>query len=230
MLRPSRQGNIRQRPTIHLTCIRRIRMTTRHQPKHEHSASPSDRWSHGMIQPGNWSIFCSNNLKTWNSLLPTLKFTYNSKPHATRKESPYFLQLGYNPIGIPTAYQKMNTPANKERLRWLSEAQKEAEAAHELHSLTNYDGMNHMRNQAIQEKVWLEWKHLKLQYETKKLVPKQEGPFKTEEFLSPLNHQLKLPKQGKIHPIFHTTLLSPYLESDIHRKNFLMPPTDLVNG
>ena len=74
----------------------------------------------------------SNNPKTWNSLLPTLKFAYNSKPHATRKESPYLLQLGYDPIGIPTAYQKTNTPANEERLRQLSKAQKEAEAAHKL--------------------------------------------------------------------------------------------------
>ena len=78
------------------------------------------------------SIFCSNNPKTWNSLLPTLKFTYNSKSHATIKESPYFLQLGYNPIGISTAYPKTNTPANKERLKRLQEARKEAEAAHKL--------------------------------------------------------------------------------------------------
>ena len=38
------------------------------------------------------------------------------------------------------------------------------------------------------EKVWLESKHLKLQYETKKLAPKPEGPFETEEVLSPLNY------------------------------------------
>ena len=78
------------------------------------------------------SIFCSNNLKTWNSLLPTLEFAYNSKSHATRKESPYFLQLGYDPIEIPMAYPKTNTPANEERLKRLQEARKEAEAAHKL--------------------------------------------------------------------------------------------------
>ena len=80
------------------------------------------------------------------------------------------------------------------------------------------------------EKVWLESKHLKLWYKTKKLVPKREGPFEIEEVLSPLNSQLKLLKQWKIYPVFHATLLSPYLESDIHRKNFLTPPPDLVNG
>ena len=80
------------------------------------------------------------------------------------------------------------------------------------------------------DKVWLESKHLKLCYETKKLAPKREGPFEIEEVLSPLNYRLKLPKQWKIHPVVHATLLLPYLESDIHGKNFLMPPPDLVNG
>ena len=126
-----------------------------------------------MIQPGNLSIFCSNNLKTWNSLLPTLEFAYNSKPHATRKESPYFLQLGYDSIGIPTAYQKTNTPANEERLRQLSEAQKEAEAAHKLARQTMMEHITQGTKPFKKgEKVWLESKHLKLQYETKKLAPK----------------------------------------------------------
>ena len=88
-----------------------------------------------------------------------------------------------------------------------------------------------MWNQAIQEgdKVWLESKNIKLRYETKKLAPKREGPFEIEEVLSPLNYQLSLLKQWKIHPIFHATLLLPYLESDTHGKNFHMPPPDLVN-
>ena len=93
-----------------------------------------------------------------------------------RKESLYFLQLGYDPIGIPTAYQKTNTPANKERLRQLSEAQKEAEAAHKLARQTMMERITRGTKPFKKgEKVWLESKHLKLRYETKKLVPKREG-------------------------------------------------------
>ena len=105
----------------------KLNMSTAHHPQTDGAMERSNQEIEVYL-----SIFCSNNPKTLNSLLPTLKFTYNSKPHATRKESPYFLQLGYDPIGIPTAYQKTNTPANEERLRRLTEAQKEAEAAHEL--------------------------------------------------------------------------------------------------
>ena len=66
------------------------------------------------------------------SLLPTLEFAYNSKPHATQKESPLFLQMGYNPLTIPTTYPKTNVPDTQERLLLLQEARKEADAAHEL--------------------------------------------------------------------------------------------------
>ena len=90
----------------------KLNMSTAHHPQTDGATERSNQEIKAYLL-----IFCSNNLKTWNSLLPTLKFAYNSKPHATRKESPYFLQLGYDPIGIPTAYQKTNTPANEERLR-----------------------------------------------------------------------------------------------------------------
>ena len=74
----------------------------------------------------------SNNPETWHSLLPTLEFAYNSKPHATQKESPFYLQMGYDPKAIPTTYPKTNLPETQDRLLILQEAWKEAEAAHEL--------------------------------------------------------------------------------------------------
>ena len=204
----------------------KLNMSTAHHPQTDGATERSNQEIEAYL-----SIFCSNNPKIWNSLLPTLEFAYNSRPHATRKESPYFLQLGYDPIGIPTAYQKTNTPANEERLRILQEARKEAEAAHELARRTMMERITRGAKPFKKgEKVWLESKNLKLRYETKKLAPKREGPFEIEEVLSPLNYRLKLPKQWKIHPVFHATLLSPYLESDIHGKNFSMPPPDLING
>ena len=51
-----------------------------------------------------------------------------------------------------------------------------------------------------------------------------------EEVLNPLNYRLQLPNTWRIHPIFHATLLSPYKENDIHGKNFIEPPPDLIEG
>ena len=82
----------------------------------------------------------------------------------------------------------------------------------------------------LHDKVWLESKHLKLCYASKKLAPKREGPFKIIEVLSPLNYRLELPKSWKIHPVIHATLLSPYHENNIHGTNYPSPPPDLIEG
>ena len=63
-----------------------------------------------------------------------------------------------------------------------------------------------------------------------KFAPKREGPFTITKVLSPIIYQLRLPKTWKIHPVFHTSLLSPYRENEVHGKNFPVPPPDLING
>ena len=62
------------------------------------------------------------------------------------------------------------------------------------------------------------------------ITSKWEGPFCISKVLGPLTYQLKLPEQWKIHPIFHTTLLTPFKENNIHRHNYINPPPDLIDG
>ena len=176
-------------------------------------------------------IFCGNNPERWSTLLPVLEFSYNQKPHAKMTRSPFYLMYGDNPTAIPIAYQKTNLPSVNDRLNSLHLARDEAQAAHEL-----------ARRQMLQritskfkpfqkgDKVWLESKNLKLRYESRKLAPKREGPFKIQEVLGPLTYRLELPKQWKIHPIFHATLLTPYKENDTYGENFNQPPPDLIDG
>jgi len=58
----------------------------------------------------------------------------------------------------------------------------------------------------VGNKVWLESKHLKLRYKSKKIAPKREGPFWIIEVLNPLNYRLELPHSWRIHPVIHVTL------------------------
>ena len=46
--------------------------------------------------------------------------------------------------------------------------------------------------------------------------------------LSPIDYQLTLPGQWKIHDVFHIDLLTPYREMEFHGPNYAQPPPDLV--
>ena len=78
--------------------------------------------------------------------------------------------------------------------------------------------------------VWLKAKNLSLPYRTIKLAPWWHGPFKITKAISPVVYQLELPHQWSIHPIFHTSLLTPYVETDAHGPNFSWLPPDLTKG
>ena len=82
----------------------------------------------------------------------------------------------------------------------------------------------------VNDKVWLESKNLKIPYESRKLSPKQEGPFLIKEVLGPVTYRLTLPKQWKIHNVFHAALLTPFKETTFHGTIETRPPPDLVDG
>jgi hypothetical protein len=80
------------------------------------------------------------------------------------------------------------------------------------------------------QKVWLNTKNLTLPYESIKLAPKRHGPFVIEEVQSPVVYRLRLPPQWNIHPVFHTLLLTPYIETMEHSENYSRPPPNMIEG
>jgi hypothetical protein len=42
--------------------------------------------------------------------------------------------------------------------------------------------------------------------------------------------QVEIPRRWKIHNVFHTNLLTPYKETELHGPNFTQPPPDLIEG
>src|SRR5947208_16018609 len=70
------------------------------------------------------------------------------------------------------------------------------------------------------QKVWLEATNLKMTHPTAKLVPRRYRPFVVKSVISSIVYQLDIPKHWKIHDVFHTSLLSPYVM--IH-PNFYFP-------
>jgi Chromo (CHRromatin Organisation MOdifier) domain len=76
----------------------------------------------------------------------------------------------------------------------------------------------------------LDGRNLNINYASKKLAPKREGPFEVIKKIGTNTYRLKLPPGWKIHNVFNTMLLSPYTETDTHGPNFLRPPPLRVKG
>jgi hypothetical protein len=69
------------------------------------------------------------------------------------------------------------------------------------------DNRLNRRRFAVGDQVWLEGRNIKTHQPTAKLAPKCHGPFPIVRVLSPINYQLKLPAQWKIHDVFHIDLI-----------------------
>jgi hypothetical protein len=80
----------------------------------------------------------------------------------------------------------------------------------------------------VGDKVWLTGHNLRLHYPSRKLAPRQEGPFEIVQVVSPVAFRLRLPLTWKIHDVFHASLLSSYKETVEHDLNYSNPPGDLI--
>ena len=80
------------------------------------------------------------------------------------------------------------------------------------------------------DQVWLEATHLKLPNQGTKLNPKHYGPFKILKEISPVAFKLDLPISWTIHPVFHMSLLTPYVKTPAHGPNYSCPPPDLIDN
>jgi hypothetical protein len=133
---------------------------------------------------------------------------------------------------IPRTHQPTrigNVPAIEERKSQLLEARKSAqEAISKAQSLWTKDP--HFQQYHVDQKVWLEGTHLRTTHPTTKLRAKHFGPFKVMEVLSTVMYRLDLPPAWRIHNAFHTAVLHPYKEMELHGPNFMETPPDLVEG
>ena len=176
------------------------------------------------------SIFCTNNLEEWSTMLTTMEFTHNNRRHADRQNTPFELMLGITPVAIPLSFENTKYPTIEERMKKLIHEREEALAAHEL-ARSRMAGRR--RDMLILfekgQKVWLDSRNLKTSYH-KKIGPKREGPFEIDEVLGPVTYRLKLPATWKIHNVFHAVLLRPFTETEAHGNNFPRPAPDLLEG
>ena len=162
--------------------------------------------------------------------LPLAQYTKNSWPSATTKKTPFDLLIGFTPrVHQPT--RRTQIPTLEQRLTSIKEAKEAAQEAQRQVQASWIKEKPRFKPYDIGSKVWLEGTNLRLPSNTMpKLSPRRYGPFEVVSIISPIVYKLRLPPSWKIHDVFHTSLLTPYKETEQHGPNFLEPPPDIVEG
>ena len=157
-----------------------------------------------------------------------VKFTHNAAIHSVTGKFLFFLIMGYEPQSYPLL-RKTFLPALKQWLNQIEDVQKEAKAAHKLAQQCMREWtFSCFKPWKVGDKVWLETRNLKLQVPSRKLPAKWTSPFEITQVVSSVAFQLKLPKQWKIHDVFHASTLSSYRKTPEHSPNFPQPPLELI--
>ena len=181
---------------------------------------------------GQYLCICSNfHQDDWASLLPIIEFAHNACPHCSTQKTPFEIWYGFNPTFKPPLYLQTRLQSVDVLIQYLEQICKEVTAA--LHLATK-----EMRSRGPQKPthkfhkddlVLLEAMNLQTTHPKTKLAPWWYGPFKVI-WASSMNCRLELPPQMRIHPVFHNSLLKPYMETLAHGPNFTWPPLEIIGG
>src|SRR5580692_4691952 len=170
-------------------------------------------------------LYTSARQDDWEQWLPLATFVHNRWPNATTKQSPHEVLLGYQPSATQGLSKLTNNEAAENRQRLIKEHQTAA-----VQALNQVAGTKPSNQYKVGDQVWLEAKHLTLPYASAKLAPKRHGPFQIVKEISPVAYQLELPKAWTIHNVFHSSILTPYKETDEHGDNYQRPPPEMIDN
>src|SRR6267142_1588452 len=167
------------------------------------------------------------NQEDWSDWLAVTTLVHNNSANSTTGFAPNELLIGWEP---PLSAEQGESTNNSTAEEQASKLQNNRILAIQALNRTAIKDTPTTPRWTIGQKVWLDGKNLPLSYGTIKLVPRRYGPFKITKIVSPVAYHLELPAQWNIHPVFHASLLTPYIETDSHGPNFSRPPPDLIKG
>ncbi len=180
--------------------------------------------------------FCNYRQDNWVKWLPYAEFSHNSRIHSATGRAPFELWYGFIPRMFPAVLTSDSTvPAVDQHLQNLAEIRKEAEASlqttTELMTRSNSDWTKDSQPYKKGDLLWLDEKNLKTTQPKAKLAAKRHGPFSITDVLGPVTYRLDIPKTWKrVHPVFHASLLTLYVETEAHGPHFPCAPAELVEG
>uniref|UniRef100_A0A0W0F4X9 Putative reverse transcriptase-rnase h-integrase n=1 Tax=Moniliophthora roreri TaxID=221103 RepID=A0A0W0F4X9_MONRR len=158
-------------------------------------------------------LFVSKRQDDWVDWLPTAEFVLNSQVHTAHDKSLFKV-----------------FPALEACLEDLKKIREEAEAALRMGKEKMKEAYEEGKRKAhefkVGDKVWLAAKDIKIHQASRKLGPRQLGPFEMVEHIGDLDYHLKLPLAMKVHNVFYVNRLSPWKGNEVNGQ--WAPPPEAV--
>ena len=203
-------------------------MSTAYHPQTDGQAERSNQGIEAYMR-----IFTTTHPEKWTEHIPLIEFTHNNHKNATTQQTPFKLLMGYDPRTFPTegAHYLSNVPSLQERLVGLHKLRMEALESMQLAQDKLAEKYQIRETTFIPgQMVWIDARNLRRTGLPRKLQPRKEGPFKVLRRVGTHAYQLALPRQWKIHPVFHASLLTRTIETEEYGEPYERPPPDIVEG
>ena len=172
----------------------------------------------------------------WSRYLPLAQFVLNNHLHSSITTSPFFALHGYSPRWVDELNQdlKVRAPSagnHAESMQAVHRLCRE-QIAKSNESMAKYYNARHRPTPsfAAGDKVLLSLQNVKSIRPTKKFDQRRAGPYEIAKAVSSHAYQLKLPKDMKIHNVFHVSLLESYDPPFLRGRNQPPPPPLVVDS
>ena len=173
----------------------------------------------------------------WYRWLPLAEFANNNYDSETTGISPFFADSGFHPRmgfeppveggGPPTIEANDFADHMKKILEHCQDEMSYAQAKYAEHADNHREPAP---NYQPGDMVFLDSRNLRTQRPSRKLDFKKQGKFKIIRQVSPYAYELDLPTTMRIHPVFHTSLLSPAGDNPLPGHRQPEPPPVIVDG
>ena len=195
-------------------------ISTAFHPHTDGQIERMNRWVEDYLRQ-----FVTGRQNNWSALLPIAEFAHNSWKHENTKHTPHELIIRINPTASLNTPED-SVPAAQEQLKQLQESRSDAQKALQK----RIKPINPPRTYVTGDKIWLEARNLKIKLPSRKFSPRRYGPFEVIGQISPVTYCIELPKDWKIHNVFHVDLLIPHIYTEAYGSAFAKPPPELIDG
>ena len=189
------------------------KLSTAYHPQTDGQTEIVNQWLEQYLR-----IYTDVTQSDWSKKLSEAEICYNSTKHSTTKHSPIYAYTGNEPRltewDVVIHSKEGDSPAARDHALEMQKLHlvlkenilKAQETWQKPYNKKHRDGSFEVGNQ-----VMLSSKHLRSIRPSKKLDHRHVGPFEVIEVINPVAYKLKLPESMRIHPVFHISLLKPYV-------------------